>query len=218
MDTETLLLFAATEFILCLTPGPAVFVVVAVAMRSGLRAGWSASAGVVAGSAIYFALSAVGVGALIIASQTLFLVLKWVGAAYLCFLGVKMALPLARRLFGRRTIAPDPLPLPTINAPQSTHWDAFWKGLFGQLANPKTLFFFLALFPQFISPEGNVALQFALMAIVSAVIELPILMAYAALSALSARVVRRQLAQWFEAVAGGVLIAIGTALAASPSK
>ncbi|MEO1102163.1 MAG: LysE family translocator, partial [Pseudomonadota bacterium] len=179
MALETLLLFALTEFILCLTPGPAVFVVVAIAMRRGLAAGWAASAGVVAGSAFYFLLSALGIGALIVASQTLFMALKWAGAAYLCVLGLRMAWPAIQRLRGRA--------LPQTVAPVATEaviglWPSFWKGFAGQLANPKTLIFFLALFPQFIAPEGNVALQFAIMALVSGAIELPILMAYAFVS------------------------------------
>ncbi|GAB5375197.1 MAG: LysE family translocator [Acuticoccus sp.] len=220
MALDTLILFALTEFVLCLTPGPAVFVVVSLAMRRGVLAGWAAGAGVTAGTAFYFALSALGVGALIVASHTLFMVLKWVGGAYLVWLGVRLALPLALRLAGRGEPAPATEPAApageAVAAPGL--WPAFFKGFGVQLANPKTLMFFTALFPQFIAPEGNVALQFSLMAVVSAAMEMPILMAYALMSAASAKWVRGRLMVWFEGISGAVLVAIGAALAVSRGR
>lgn len=213
MDPELLLLFAATEFLLVLTPGPAVLFVIGLSMRSGVRPGWAASAGVTAGSAFYFLLSALGIGALIVASHTLFTIIKWVGAAYLIYLGVRMAVPLVRQLREGRTAEPAPTPLALAVADAPGFWRPFWKGFAVQLANPKTLMFFLALFPQFITPEGNVALQFALMALVSAVLELPSLMIYAAVSAASARYLADKAMAWIEGAAGGVLVFIGGALA-----
>ena len=226
MPVETLLAFALTEFLLCLTPGPAVLIVVGTAMRRGLGAGWAAGAGVTAGTAFYFALSALGVGALIVASVTLFTVLKWVGAAYLCVLGLRMMWPVLRPLLrGERPLravvatgeAGETAPVFAASgeAAAGRGWRAaFLKGFAGQLANPKTLIFFLALFPQFISPEGSVALQFSLMAAVSAAIEMPILMLYAFVSAASVRYLRERFVLVFEAVAGAMLMAIGGTLAA----
>ncbi|MEM8552889.1 MAG: LysE family translocator [Pseudomonadota bacterium] len=216
MDIEVLLLFAATEFLLCLTPGPAVIFVVGLAMRAGTRPGWAAALGVTAGSAFYFALSALGIGALILASHTLFTIIKWVGAAYLIVLGVRMAVPLIRDVRRNglwRASAPAELAVLQPPAAAQGFWRPFAKGFALQLANPKTLMFFLALFPQFISPEGNVALQFALMALVSALIELPTLMLYALLSAASARFLADRFMLWLEGAAGGVLVFIGGALA-----
>ena len=234
MPVETLLAFALMEFLLCLTPGPAVLIVVGTAMRRGLGAGWAAGAGVTAGTAFYFALSALGVGALIVASVTLFTVLKWVGAAYLCLLGLKMMWPVLRPLLkGERPLraladagrsselssAPSPALAADDGAAAGRVWRAaFLRGFAGQLANPKTLIFFLALFPQFISPDGSVALQFSLMAAVSAAIEMPILMLYALVSAASVRWMRERFVLLFEAVAGAVLVLIGGTLAATRGR
>ncbi len=215
MALDVLLLFAATEFLLCLTPGPSVLFVIGLAMRSGTRIGWAAAAGVTAGTAFYFVLSALGVGALIIASHTLFTIVKWAGAGYLVYLGLRMIGPLLAALrSGTMPAAEATGPATAAERPSR----AFWKGFAIQLANPKTLMFFIALFPQFISPEGNVALQFALMGIVSAAMEMPILMVYALVSAASARWMAGKVVLWFEGIAGGFLIFIGGALAFARSR
>lgn len=209
MALESLALFALTEFLLVLSPGPAVLFVVAISMRQGPAPGFAASAGVVAGTAFYFALSALGVGALIVASHTLFLIVKWVGAAYLIVLGARLLWPLAVRLWRREGLpAHDLPPAPPMSGPR-----AFWKGFAVQLANPKTLMFFVALFPQFIDPAGNVALQFMLMGLVSAAIEMPVLMAYTLVSAASARWLAARATMIFEGAAGALLMGIGGALA-----
>lgn len=219
MALETVLLFALTEFILCLTPGPAVFVVVSAAMRRGVRAGWATGAGVTAGTAFYFALSALGIGALIVASHTLFTILKWAGAAYLVWLGVRMALPLARRLLRGAPADAAPAADIALSPPEAAGlWPAFFKGFAVQLANPKTLMFFMALFPQFISPEGNVALQFSIMAVVSASLEMPVLMVYTLISAASARFLRDRVMLWFEGAAGAILVLIGAAIALTRTR
>ena len=221
MSLDALLLFASTEFLLCLTPGPAVFFVVGLAMRRGVRVGIAASAGVTVGTAFYFALSALGIGTLIIASHTLFVALKWAGAAYLVYLGLKMMLPLLRTIRRSPAAARAAGDAPTSAGLEAAAGQpvrlggAFWSAFAVQLANPKMLIFFLALFPQFLSPEGSVALQFLVMGVVSAMIELPVLIAYTVLSAGSVRFVRERVVLWLEATAGGMLMALGAALAVS---
>ena len=86
-------------------------------------------------------------------------------------------------------------------------------GVAVQLANPKSLVFFSSLFPQFVDPAGNVPLQFAIMAVVSAAMEMPILMAYALVSAASAKLLAERAMVWLEGAAGGILVFIGGALA-----
>src|SRR4029077_1829756 len=92
------LLFCATETVLCFTPGPAVLLVVSLSLTRGARAGLGASLGILATNAFYFCLSAAGIGAVILASWDLFFLLKWLGAAYLVWLGLRM-------LFARATVA-----------------------------------------------------------------------------------------------------------------
>ena len=92
VSLRLLLVFAITEFLLCLTPGPAVLLVVSQSVRSGFKSSLRATAGILTGNAIYFALSALGLGALLLSSALLFQIIKWVGVLYLVFIGLKMLL------------------------------------------------------------------------------------------------------------------------------
>ena len=92
MPSKLLFVFAITEFLLCLTPGTAVLLVISQSVRGGFKSSLRGTAGILAGNAIYFALSAIGLGALLMSSATLFQVIKWVGVAYLVFVGLKMLL------------------------------------------------------------------------------------------------------------------------------
>src|SRR6185503_11391647 len=140
MSLAVWLAFCLMDTVLCLTPGPAVLFVVSVALARGLRPGMAAAFGILATNALYFALSATGIAAVIVASATLFGVLKAVGAAYLVWIGLRMLL--AR---GNGHEASDP---------RADH-RAFLRGIIVQGSNPKALIFFVALVPQFIDPAGR---------------------------------------------------------------
>jgi threonine/homoserine/homoserine lactone efflux protein len=90
MTIKLLTIFAITEFFLSLTPGPAVLLVISQGMKNGFKSSIRGAIGILTGNAIYFGLSALGLGALLLASATLFQVIKWIGAAYLIFIGLKM--------------------------------------------------------------------------------------------------------------------------------
>ncbi len=218
MDLGTLGLFALTEFLLSLTPGPAVLLVIGLSMRQGFRIGFMATLGILATNAMFFTLSALGVGALIVASATLFTIVKWAGAAYLVYLGVGMIAPLLKRLWQKRSTGTGlELAEASASAPSvpQTAVRSFWQGFILQASNPKNIAFFVAILPQFISTEGNVAFQLVVFGLVSVLLELPILVFYGFASALSARVMREKVIEWIEAVGGGILIALGGALASS---
>ena len=218
MDPNTIALFALTEFLLSLTPGPAVLFVISLSMRQGFRIGFMATLGILCTNAVFFTLSAIGVGALILASATFFTILKWIGAAYLVYLGAGMMAPLAKRFQGgnssreglnlnkARQVAPEA---------QQTALYSFWRGFALQASNPKNLAFFIAILPQFITPDGNIALQMAVLGAISILLEMPILLGYAAASAFSARIMRKRVIDWIEGLGGGILIALGGALATS---
>ncbi|MFL6245954.1 MAG: LysE family translocator [Thermoanaerobaculia bacterium] len=197
-----LLLFAATELLLSMTPGPAVLLIVSQGMRRGYRSSTRGAAGILTGNAIYFALSAAGLGALLIASKQVFGILQIAGAAYLVLIGLKMigtpASPPAEQVASRR--------LPAENS--------FVQGLITQLSNPKAIVFFTALLPQFIDPARPIAIQFLILGVISIVVELPVLLLYG-YAADRGRARYGKHALLFERVAGACLIAAGAKLAAA---
>jgi homoserine/homoserine lactone efflux protein len=200
MSLAHLLLFAMTELLLSLTPGPAVLLVVSQGMRRGARISRRGGAGILAGNAIYFALSAAGLGALLLASKRVFDVLQLAGAAYLVLLGLKMLLLPSR---GEESAA----------VPEAGGTSAFMQGLLTQLANPKAIVFFTALLPQFVDPARPVAMQFLILGVISILVELPVLLLYG-YAADRGRAIYGKHARPVERLAGACLVAAGARLAA----
>src|SRR5271168_1918340 len=148
MSWTTWWLFAATETVLCLTPGPAVLFVLSSALRSGTRKSLASNAGILAANMVYFALSATGLGALLAASFDLFSTVRWIGAAYLIFLGLRTLLGKRNALAAGGSIERPPLRM-------------FGDGFVLQASNPKSILFFTALLPQFIDPRMAIVPQVA---------------------------------------------------------
>ncbi len=170
MTFKTWLLFLVMETALSLSPGPAVFYTVSQGVRGAFKRTLPAAAGILTANGIYFALSATSLGAIIAASARFFTIAKWVGAAYLIYLGVK-ALHSANSMHA--------VALGADRAQQ----DGDLRGVYLvavtlQLANPKALLFFLALLPQFIDPAIAVVPQMLILAATSMVPEFCILTGY----------------------------------------
>jgi homoserine/homoserine lactone efflux protein len=170
MTLKTWLLFFVMESALSLSPGPAVFYTVSQGVRGGLRRTLPAAAGILTANGIYFALSATSLGAIIAASAQFFTIAKWVGAAYLIYLGIK-ALRSANSMRAV-ALAGDPA------EKQRDLRGVYFGALTLQLANPKALLFFLALLPQFIDPSIPVVPQMLILAATSMVPEFCILTGY----------------------------------------
>ncbi|UTH76550.1 LysE family translocator [Chromobacterium sp. IIBBL 290-4] len=130
-------LFLLMASLAILTPGPGVLNSLGNALRFGLKGSLPGILGVASGSFIVAALSATGLGLLLAASALAFTVLKWLGAAYLFYLGIKLL-----RAPAFRFDAPE--------ASRQPAWRQFAAGMLLQMSNPKSIFFFLAIFPQFI--------------------------------------------------------------------
>lgn len=189
--------YALTEFLLSLVPGPAVLFVASQGTQNGARHGALGAAGVVAGNSAYFALSALGLGAVLLASASVFNVMRFIGVAYLAFLGVRL-------IFAKQGTACD------TRAPSG---NAFVRGAITQLANPKAILFFTVVLPPFVSPGHGAALQFAVLGVTSIVVEFPVLVVYAWLGSRLRHLVTGRHAWWRDRAAGALLVGTGARLA-----
>jgi len=203
MHWQTWLLFVATEAVLCLIPGPAVLFVLSQALRQGPAKSVWANGGILTANAVYFALSATSLGAIIVASYKLFLVIKWVGAGYLIYLGLQS--------FLSKTSV---LAVPAANSKPGSSWRILRDGVVLQGANPKALLFFTAILPQFIDPRARVVWQVFLLGVSSVVVEFIILFVYGQLAGRALSAGRNpRFEAWTNRVAGGLLISAGVGLA-----
>lgn len=139
-DATTYGLFVAAALALLLVPGPAVFYVVARGVEGGRPAGLISCLGIEVGTLLHASFAAVGLSAIVASSATAFAAVKWLGAAYLVYLGLK-------KLFGREEqegpVDVEPEPLGRV----------FVQGVLVQVLNPKVALFFLAFLPQFVDPS-----------------------------------------------------------------
>ena len=143
--------FIAAGLLLNLTPGPDVLYIVSHALRAGARAGAVAALGITAGCFVHIVAAAVGVSALIAASATAFGLLKWLGAAYLLYMGLSMLRPC--RPGNPVSIAENDLS--TLGNGEKSLKRVFLQGFWTNALNPKVALFFLAFLPQFIAPQAR---------------------------------------------------------------
>ncbi|SHK03457.1 Threonine/homoserine/homoserine lactone efflux protein [Shimia gijangensis] len=146
------LAFVAASNVLLLIPGPTVLLVLSYALSQGRKVALATVAGVALGDFLAMTASLLGLGALVLASATAFTVLKWVGAAYLIWLGFRM-------LKGAGRARMDGL----LDAPAETPRAVFSHAAIVTALNPKSIGFFIAFVPQFIDPTRQISVQFAIM-------------------------------------------------------
>ena len=200
MSFDVWIAFAILELVLCLTPGPAVLFVISTALVRGPRAGLAGAAGIVAANTVYFTLSAVGVAAIVLASHEVFVVLKWIGGAYLVWLGARMLLS---RASGRRR--PDWISTPSRRGVGASAA----RGFAVQMANPKALAFFVALLPQFIDPHASIARQAVILGATSGIIEYGVQSLYVWLTSRAGAFAGSRWPGVMKRMAGGLLVAAG---------
>lgn len=140
----TLALFAVAALALAVVPGPAVLYIVAQSVDQGRLAGLVSALGISVGSLVHVVAATIGLSSLLASSATAFTVVKYAGAAYLIFLGVRRLLT-RERLEEERAIAP------------RSRRRLFLDGVVVNVLNPKTALFFVAFLPQFIDPEQGLA-------------------------------------------------------------
>jgi threonine/homoserine/homoserine lactone efflux protein len=148
MTLESLLLFTLAGLLLNLTPGPDVLYVVSNALRNGARAGVVAALGITAGCFVHIVAATVGVSALLAASSLAFTALKWLGAAYLVYVGIRLLLAKAHDAMNLEAVGA----YSTRAEGQKHAKTVFLRGFWTNALNPKVALFFLAFLPQFIGP------------------------------------------------------------------
>jgi threonine/homoserine/homoserine lactone efflux protein len=155
IDPHRLALFLAAALLLAITPGPGIFYVLARTLAGGRREGIHSSLGTFIGGQFHVFAAALGVSAILAASAVAFHTVKYAGAAYLVWLGIRMI----RTRNAEMNFAAAP--------PQG----AFRQGIFTEALNPKTALFFLSFIPQFIAPErGHIFFQFILLGAISVIL------------------------------------------------
>ena len=199
MALNTWLIYLVAALGLSLTPGPNSLLALTHGALHGHRRTLYTVAGGALGFVLVIALSMLGIGALLQASASALLVLKWVGGAYLVWLGIQLwrAPPL------QLTASAD--------APFPRRSQLFRQGLFAAVSNPKALLFYGAFLPQFLDPARSLWLQFAVMAGTFAVIECVVEVLLARL-AHRIRPVLERFGQRFNRICGGAFAAMGVAL------
>jgi threonine/homoserine/homoserine lactone efflux protein len=153
MTFSTWLLYVAAVFVLTVTPGPSVLMCVSTSVNLGTRKALVAALGSTTAIVGIMVLSALGLGAALAASDMLFGLLKWIGAAYLAYLGVTALLSKATQI----TVAG------AVGGPTASNQKIYGQGFLVGASNPKALLFFGALFPQFITPSAPQLPQFLLL-------------------------------------------------------
>lgn len=200
---QTLPVFAVVAFIGIATPGPTVLLALVNGSRYGVRASLPGMFGAVLSDFILVAAVAVGLGALLAASEFWFSVVKWVGVVYLAYLGIRL-------LRSRGTFA---VPDDSEAFQPGTKRAIFLRSFLVAVTNPKGYLFFSAFLPQFIVPAEPQLPQYATLAVMFAVIDFVVMLAYASAGARAMRILRARGVLWLDRLCGGALLALAGSLA-----
>jgi homoserine/homoserine lactone efflux protein len=202
MDLSVWVTYLITTFALSLSPGPGVFSCLSSGLNHGLRLGVWNSIGMQAANLIMVIAVSLGLGALLLASETLFTAVKWLGVVYLIYLGIVTwrAVP--------RTFEQDG----DDNA--HTAREVFMRGFWVNATNPKGIIFFAAILPQFIDLARAQLPQYAIFAATTFAVDVVVMTGYTALAARMLRVMREpRHIRWVNRGIGGAFVAAGVALA-----
>lgn len=207
LPVHDLALFVAAALALNLTPGPDMVFVLATGASRGRRAGVFAALGIGAGCLLHVALAALGLSALLATSALAFSIVKWLGAAYLVWMGVGM--------LRARPAAAAAAPSTPANGSDSR---VFWQGALTNALNPKVALFFLAFLPQFIDPgaAGQAGAFLALGLLFNLGGTLVNIVAALLAAAISRRLAARgpgPLGLWLQRVVGAIFVGLGVRLA-----
>lgn len=203
MDIQIWLAFVAASTALLLIPGPTVLLVLSYAISQGKRVALATVAGVAFGDLLAMSASLAGLGALVLASSTLFTALKWVGAAYLIYLGVRLFRSASTASLGD-----------VENVAQTSAANVFGHATAVTALNPKSIVFFIAFVPQFIVVGNPLLPQFSILIATFVGLAAINALAYALLAdKLRAKIANPSVLTWFSRLGGTALVAMGVATA-----
>lgn len=201
MDLASLSLYIIAVSAVTIMPGPTMLLALNNGAHGGKRIAACGIAGAALSDLILIAAVGCGLGALLIASEQLFTLVKWIGAAYLLYL----AYALWRAPVG-------PIQTDTTSAKPLSGRAAFLRSLLVALSNPKGLLFFSAFLPQFIRPEGGIAAQYITLALVTALIDIALMSVYAVGGHHAMRLLSGQAMRWLNRGCAGMLAGLAVAL------
>lgn len=204
MNITTLLLFSLVALVAIATPGPTVLLALANGSRYGVRRALPGMLGAVLSDFVLVGAVALGLGALLAASEFWFSVLKWVGAAYLSWLGWRLL-----RSRGGFELPADS----AASGAQHSVRAIFGKSFLVAVTNPKGYLFCSALLPQFIDPAAAQAPQYISIAIVFAGLDFMVMLSYAFVGSRAVRLLKASATKWLDRFCGGALLALAGSLA-----
>jgi threonine/homoserine/homoserine lactone efflux protein len=206
MSGQTFWLFVTMTFLVSATPGPNMLLVMSNSARLGFRAALATMAGCLSALLAMMSISAAGLGALLQAFPSVFEALRWIGAGYLVYLGIKIW----------RAPLPDSAPEAAHRLTRSANPTAlFRQGVLVAASNPKAILFAAAFLPQFIRPELPKLPQFVILLLTFAVIEVSWYLVYASSGRRLAGYLRRApVLKTFNRLTGGVFIGFAAVVAA----
>ncbi|HYA48005.1 MAG TPA: LysE family translocator [archaeon] len=215
LDSTRFFLFLTAAFLLAVAPGPGMLYVLARSLAGGKREGVLSAFGTFLGGMVHVFAAALGISIILAKSAAAFAAVKYVGAAYLCFLGVRMILD-ARN----EKAEPGPIPNRAASLPRTAR-NPLWQGVATEVLNPKTALFFLSFIPQFVNRDaGHVFLQFVALGTISVAMNTTADLIVIAMAGplgerirSSATFRRRQ-----RTVTGAIMIGLGTYLLAGETK
>lgn len=206
LGIHELWLFIISGLLLNITPGPDTAYIIGRSIQLGWRGGAAAALGIGCGCLVHVFAAAIGLSALLAASSAAFMVVKWVGAAYLCFVGVQMLFSRPKALATGASTESGAVPLHQV----------FWQGALTNALNPKVALFFLAFLPQFVAADSpHKALAFAVLGLIFVFNGTLWCLGVAAFAARAAQRIRRSgnLLGWINRALGGLFVYLGVRIA-----
>ena len=201
MTVHTYLLFAVSSLLLNLVPGPDMLFMLGRSIAQGRKAGLCAAFGINLGAYVHLIAALTGLSAILLTSATAFLVVKWIGAAYLIFLGIQT-------LRSKSTL----IPVDGTSSRAQSGLRIFWQGFLSDVLNPKVAIFYLALFPQFVGTDATDPIaQLLILGITGNMVGISISILFVLLSTEITAGLRRNssYAQWLQKCMGVLLVGLG---------